>query len=206
MEVGSAMVALGGDSGNTVPKDNITPAEIAVLRVIHGDDAVFDIQKTGDINRSNRQELTRLTEVYGQRQPNGNSTAPAVSALFPGAAARVFDTFEELELDDSLFKPVERSTPDRDPLDHDGDGKKGGSAPSAATGLAAMTVAELNKYAADRGIDLTGIRKKDEIIAKIEEAEAAGDQDEEQAEQDQEEDEDGVGEMNDGVGGAGVLS
>ena len=187
MEKGNALVALGGDSGNTVPKYDVTPAEIAVLRVIHGDDAVFDIEKTGEIDRTNRQELARLTEVYGQRQPNGNSAAPAVSALFPGAAARVFESFDELELDESLFKPVRRDTAKAE--------AKATQDPAQQDGLDAMSVKQLEALAAERGVDLTGKRKKAEIIEALEAADVkepardgnGGDED----------DEDGIGEMND---------
>lgn len=187
MEKGNALVALGGDSGNTVPKYDVTPAEIAVLRVIHGDDAVFDIEKTGTIDRTNRQELARLTEVYGQRQPNGNSAAPAVSALFPGAAARVFESFDELELDESLFKPIRRDTAKAE--------AKSTQEP-AQDGRDAMSVKQLEALAAERGVDLTGKRKKAEIIEAIE---AAASQEPPQGGND-DEDDDGIGEMNDAGG------
>lgn len=185
MEKGNALVALGGDSGNTVPKYDVTPAEVAVLRVIHGDDAVFDIEKTGKIDRTNRQELSRLTEVYGQRQPNGNSAAPAVSALFPGAAARVFESFDELELDESLFKPVRRDTP-----------KAKATQEPAQDGLDAMSVKQLEALAAERGVDLTGKRKKAEIIEALE----AADVKEPSQGGNDDEDDDGIGEMNDAGG------
>lgn len=190
MEKGNALVALGGDSGNTVPKYDVTPAEIAVLRVIHGDDAVFDIEKTGDINRTNRQELSRLTEVYGQRQPNGNSAAPAVSALFPGAAARVFESFDELELDESLFKPIRRDTPRAE--------AKQAQEPAQTDGLDGMSVKQLEALAAERGVDLTGKRKKAEIIEAIEAADVPQEPPQDAGDDD---DEDGIGEMND-AGGA----
>ncbi|UXS23085.1 Rho termination factor N-terminal domain-containing protein [Agrobacterium tumefaciens] len=189
MEKGNALVALGGDSGNTVPKYDVTPAEIAVLRVIHGDDAVYDIEKTGTVNRTNRAELSRLTEVYGQRQPNGNSAAPAVSALFPGAAARVFESFDELELDESLFKPVRRDAP------------KAEAKPTqepAQDGLDSKSVKQLEALAAERGIDLTGKRKKPDIIEAIEAAAASSEPP--QGGNDDDEDDDGIGEMNDAGG------
>lgn len=57
-----------------------------------------------------------------------------------------------------------------DPLDHDGNGEKGGSAPSTESGLAGMTVPQLKALAADRGIDLGEATKKADIIAIIEAA------------------------------------
>jgi len=58
-------------------------------------------------------------------------------------------------------------TPGGDPLDHDGDGKKGG-AKNTDTGLAGMTVEQLRALAVERGVDLTDLKKKADIIAAIE--------------------------------------
>ena len=64
--------------------------------------------------------------------------------------------------------------PDADPLDHDGDGTKGG-VKTTATGLAALTVAGLREYAskANPPIDLGDARTKADILAAIELAEEA---------------------------------
>lgn len=96
LEVANIMLALGGDAGNTVPKYRITAAEVAVLRLIHGNESVTDIEPVGHEERTHRQELTRLTDRYG-RNIEGRTQAPAVMQLFPGAAARVFERFEELD-------------------------------------------------------------------------------------------------------------
>lgn len=108
MHKASILLAIGGDTGNTVPKHNVTPAEVAVLRHIHGDDAVTDIKPTGDLKRTNREERQRLAEVYGRRDDKGRHVAPAVDALFPGAATRVFETFDELDLPEELYKAATR--------------------------------------------------------------------------------------------------
>jgi len=63
--------------------------------------------------------------------------------------------------------------PARDPLDHDGDGRKGGSLPKSARkpgGFDAMSVKELVAFAAEHGIDITSARRKPEIVAVIEAA------------------------------------
>jgi pyruvate/2-oxoglutarate dehydrogenase complex dihydrolipoamide acyltransferase (E2) component len=60
-----------------------------------------------------------------------------------------------------------------DPLDHDANGKKGGSAPSPEAGLAGLTVPKLRELAAERGVDLDGLTKKGDIIAALELAEEA---------------------------------
>jgi hypothetical protein len=109
MKLANCMVALGGDMGNTVLKYGTTAAEIAVLRAIHGDDAVFDVEPTAAdaLNedgrpRTNRQELARLKLVYA-RDPNGQP-ARIIAGMFPGAAARVHEGFDELELPEEFFK------------------------------------------------------------------------------------------------------
>ncbi len=105
MQTANVMVALGGDTGNTVPKYGVTAAEIAVLRSIHGNEAVFDIEPCGEVKRGHRDERQRLVETYRSKDSNGNAI---VEGLFPGAAARVFETLAELELPEELFKATDR--------------------------------------------------------------------------------------------------
>jgi hypothetical protein len=108
MQIANIMLRLGGDEGNTISKFAVTPAEIAVLRVIHGENSVYDIEPIGEIDRTDRYERQRLAEIYGQRQADGTSLAKAVDSLFPGAAARVFHELEELDLPEEFFKPETR--------------------------------------------------------------------------------------------------
>lgn len=121
MELASVMLAIGGDNGNTVQKYGVTPAEVAVLRYIHGDDAITEIEILDDdqvealgveeADRSDREEIQRLTDIYGKMLPNGRNSSEAINELFPGAAAKVFHSFAELELDDSFYKAEKRATP-----------------------------------------------------------------------------------------------
>ena len=107
MQRANCLVSLGGDHGNTVPKWLCTAAEIAVLREIHGDDAVNDIEPMDDIQRSNREERGRLLAIYGgAKYPDQK---PIVENMFPGVAARVFENLDELGLDESFFKPTGRA-------------------------------------------------------------------------------------------------
>lgn len=112
MQVGNILLSLAGDSGNTVAKYEVTPSEVAVLQHIHGDDAVNDIEPVGEVERSHREERQRLIEIYGRNQ-DGRFVCPSVEALFPGAASRLFDRFDELPLADDQYKPETRvkSTP-----------------------------------------------------------------------------------------------
>lgn len=129
MQTANILLMLGGDRDNQIPKYGVTPSEVAVLRLIHGDESVTDIEPTGELKRSSKEERQRLTDIYSRVQPNGVRKAVEVDALFPGAAARVFETFDELDIDESMFKAETRvSAKKADPLDHDGDGKKGGTA------------------------------------------------------------------------------
>mgnify|MGYP000908862086 CR=1 FL=1 len=112
MDICNVMLALGGDRRNTVPKYDVTPAEIAVLQAIHGDDAVTDIEVKGEKEKSNREELSRLRQIYGRARPEGGDVA-YVDVLFPGAAARVFQTIDELELNEIFFKAEGRAVPSK---------------------------------------------------------------------------------------------
>lgn len=202
METANILLDVGSDGTSILVKSNVTPAEVAVLRVIHGSDAVTEIEvlpgeaMTPDgKKRTHRQEIARLMEVYGKPTPEGGREAPAVSRLFPGAAARVFEAFEELELDESQFKAATRSTAARpEPFagkgDHDGDGKTGGTADSPEVGLRGLTIPQLRTMADEQNIDLEGATRKDDIIAKIEAGQGA-------TADDGEGDDDGVGDMND---------
>lgn len=102
-EVADVLVALGGDIGNTVPK-RVTAAEIALLQVIHGNDAITEVKLAGTVQRSQRAERTRLNAIYGNAKNNNGEAL--IEKLYPGAAARVFEKLDELVLDDSQFAAV----------------------------------------------------------------------------------------------------
>lgn len=68
-------VRLGGDIANTVEKENVSPAEIAVLTAIHGEGSVINIRKTIMDKVPHRQERGRLSTHYGHH---------IVDRLFPG--------------------------------------------------------------------------------------------------------------------------
>ena len=115
METANVMVAVGGDSGNVVPKYAVTAAEIALLQAIHGTDAVFDVEPAEDIERSSSEELRRLRFEYATSRTFGTDS-PAVTSLFPGAAARVFERLDELpDLRDEQYKAIERTSAKKAP-------------------------------------------------------------------------------------------
>lgn len=176
MQTASVLVALAGDTGNTVQKWGVTPSEVAVLQLVHGSDAVTDIHVREDVQRTNRAERERLAAFYGQPQPDGGFKSIAVDSLFPGAAARLFERFDELEIDEQFFV-----TPPA-------------SAPIAATAAPALELSKLKKdalirIAEQRGVDVADTDTKAAIIEAIEAApEAVAD----------EVDDSGIEEMTDG--------
>jgi hypothetical protein len=107
MQTVNCVVAIGGDQGNTVPKFGITIAEVAVLRAIHGPDAIIDIELAGDVERGNRDERLRLLKEYVARDEDGKLI---VENLFPGVGAKVPEDLEDLGLPEELMKPLERAS------------------------------------------------------------------------------------------------
>ena len=75
MEYANTEIRIGGSLENTVIKEVSAP-EIAVLRAIHGEDALVNTVKSriGDIEARNERE--RLTKIYG---------VEVLKRLFPGA-------------------------------------------------------------------------------------------------------------------------
>lgn len=103
-ETAHVLVALNGDLGMTVPKRHVTAAEIAVLQTIHGNDAVIDIQPSGVVKRTMRVERARLDQEYSNDAKRKEKRCP-VAAIYPGAAARLFQRLDELHLSSVQFKP-----------------------------------------------------------------------------------------------------
>jgi len=64
MDVYKCTVALGGNLGMTVEKDGCSVAELTLLRFLHGEVAVTDIQKTGTKPGDSSSERDYLGKVY----------------------------------------------------------------------------------------------------------------------------------------------
>ena len=76
MEYANTEVRIGGSLENTVIKEVSVP-EIVVLRAIHGEDALININKTrADASVTARGERERLAKNYGEE---------VLKKLFPGA-------------------------------------------------------------------------------------------------------------------------
>jgi hypothetical protein len=199
MQTANIMIFIGGgQSGNSVPKFGVTAAEIAVLRHIHGEDSVTDIEPAGDIQRSHREERARLVSTYG-RQVDGSYQAPAVEALFPGAAARVFENLDELDVPAEFYKAETRATPQSAPKpnavsvaeneirkqpESDNDGKAPVAQPTVPT---ANSPPEHKGKGKDKG-------KKGPTSEAKPESQATGHKD---GDRDAHDEHDGIGDMND---------
>ena len=109
MELANVLLALGGDRNNTVPKYRVTPAEIAVLAAIHGNDSVFDITPLDEtLETSFKAERERLLQFYPAKNEDNKLI---VMEVYPGVAPILHTTIESLGLDESLFKPTEHAKP-----------------------------------------------------------------------------------------------
>lgn len=81
MQRNTVTVRLAGDLGNTVEKYGVSPAEIMILRAIHGgDDTVVNVRPTIMDSLPHIQERARLENIYG---------AAMVDAMFPGKLAQL---------------------------------------------------------------------------------------------------------------------
>ncbi len=103
MERCTATVRLGGDLTQTVIKSGVSPAEIAILRLIHGDDSVVDVERT-DVEHTNHPntqgEPARLKALYG---------AGTFAAAFPGARPTLPEKLSDIGIelpDEDIQNPL----------------------------------------------------------------------------------------------------
>lgn len=114
MQLVSLILRLGGSVQHTVPKDDVTPGEILILRHIHGEDAVIDIRPTKlDKNRRQEAEWERLSVLYDRSgsimSTPGEEHRSIMAVLFPGALRKLPTTLEEIGLGELL--PPKRRKP-----------------------------------------------------------------------------------------------
>lgn len=65
----TAKVHIGGDSANVMVRDHFSPLswpEIAVLRVLHGDESIVDVEPFVSVKQSAKDERQRLAYTYGE--------------------------------------------------------------------------------------------------------------------------------------------
>jgi hypothetical protein len=93
MKLYNCKIRLHANANDEVRKRNVTAAEIRLLRKMHGEDAVIEIQVNGEADRTDAQERNRLSMTYGEK---------AVIALFGLPVVKIeeeviADPLEELE-------------------------------------------------------------------------------------------------------------
>lgn len=68
MQLYSAKIRLGGSLQNEVRRNGLTAAEIGVLRKIHGEQFIVEIESEGLVSQNtDAQERARLTSAYGPK-------------------------------------------------------------------------------------------------------------------------------------------
>lgn len=149
MQTATILLSLSGERDNQIPKYNVTPAEALLLRALHGDEAVTEIEVVGEKEATSRSERSRLFDFYSRANPRGGRACPELDALFPGSAARLPTTFDEIEFDDSFFK-AER-TAKAEPVDQDEDAPVKPKAVKAKASKAKKEEAKPADEAADAG-------------------------------------------------------
>lgn len=65
MNIYQGKLRLSGSLFNELMKDDMTAAEIVVLKRLHGSDALLDIKHVRVDNRTDETERARLNEIYG---------------------------------------------------------------------------------------------------------------------------------------------
>lgn len=108
MELANCILALGGDTQNTVPKFAVTPAEVALLLAIHGDQSISEIEVVGEIDRRNIEEADRLLAQYPAKDESGNLI---LQQVYPGRQPILHQTFADLQLPDHFFAVTQRAVP-----------------------------------------------------------------------------------------------
>lgn len=106
MEVANCMVNIGGDAGNQAQKHAISPAEIAVVRAVHGDESVHDIEPLPAVKRSLQDEFERLLLNYGQSKANHD----LIRQMYPRAEFLPL-RLTDLGLDEFFYKATSRMAP-----------------------------------------------------------------------------------------------
>jgi len=71
----SCMIAIGGDIRTVVAREDITWPEVSMLRFIHGEAAVTDIEVVDEVERTPTAEKARLASIYDPK---------LVDSLYPG--------------------------------------------------------------------------------------------------------------------------
>lgn len=104
MQFARCMVRLSGDAGTVIAKAPVSPAEVLLLRAIHGPDAVENLKlMPGNDRAPHGEEMARLRELYTAQDESGF----IVNRLFPGANPRLPVKFSDVGIDLGDDEPAE---------------------------------------------------------------------------------------------------
>lgn len=81
MQIVNCTVAIAGEAGMTVYKERVSVPEILVLRAIHGEDAVRNIEVIEDADIDSNDERARLLSIYINPEGVVKDTLGAVGPL-----------------------------------------------------------------------------------------------------------------------------
>lgn len=113
----SAKIRLNGSLFNEVPKSDLTIPQIIVLRVIHGNDSVLEIEEVAPVTRSASEERDRLQALYGEAIAN-RGVVGGIGALI-GFAGEVPDAAPGVPLPEAAKQArvakVKRTEPEPTP-------------------------------------------------------------------------------------------
>lgn len=121
MQHASCLVRINGDIGNIAAKAPVTPAEVVLLRAIHGPDAVSNIKLLNSgINdkTSHAEEIARLRTHYTAVNEDGKAI---IDLTFPGHAPQLPTSFRDIGV--SLDEPKNETAPAPKSADTNGDGQ-----------------------------------------------------------------------------------
>jgi hypothetical protein len=81
MQICNCTVAIGGDMGMVVVKERVTVPELMILRAVHGDDAVRNIEVIDTVSMDLADERTRLQTIYNNPEGIVRDTVGVTGAL-----------------------------------------------------------------------------------------------------------------------------
>jgi len=96
MQHASCFVRLSGDLGTDIARAPVTPAEVVLLRAIHGPEAVSRVELipgSSNDKTPHADELERLRMHYTAMTEDG---AKVIDKVFPGHAPQLPTTFDEI--------------------------------------------------------------------------------------------------------------
>lgn len=119
MQKAKCTVRIAGSMLHTVKKKDVTPGQLVVLRAVHGNDAVVDLElqregfATKDKFLEQEREFERLCNEYGEEQ---------VRACWPGHTPVIPTTFSEINVrfgkgSESVPSPEDLPEPSEEELD-----------------------------------------------------------------------------------------